>query len=1343
GATSSSVDGSENITNAVIGINSPVAPETLLSNQSVLLAETISDTREDISLQDGIHYLGVPSLNCQFCGAYFWLAEKLVGASRVKRPVYGICCQRGRVTVPLLQQTPPYLDGLLAVSDGQSSKHFRTHSRSYNAAFSFTSFGAKIDNRILNSRGPFSLVLCGENYHLMGSLLPLPGQPPKYAQLYVFDPSEEVDHRLANFSGPNRQLLPTIMNGLQLMLDETNVLVQSFRRIHDSLSNPENSNLRLRIVGSRVVGARQYELPTACDTRHVPNTRKREHVTRREYYCFRLQYRDSEGTTLIRGGKVLQHFCIDVWTTIEEDRLRYVRDHQKELRADMYKGLLEAFQQGDHNAGGMGNVILPSTFTGGPRYMHQLYLDATAICQCFGNPDLFITFTCNSQWPEITNSFSEIVGLKSEDKPMIVARVFNLKVKALKNDLKKGQYFGRSIAAISAELPDPSIDPQGFSAVTRFMVHGPCGEDRPNSPCMEFGQCKKKFPKTFCSETTYDDNGYVTYKRRDTGIVVDRSGVLLDNRFVVPYNRSLLVKYQAHMNIELCHKGRLIKYLFKYVTKGPDRSSVVANVQRIDEVSQYLDCRSISCYEAVWHLFEFHIHERYPPVVRLAVHLDGEQTVAFQRNEPLPRIVSRRSAGCTTLTEWFKLNQRCVDARKYTYAEIPNHFVWDEKECDWHPRKKGFAVGRVVYIHPKREQVFYLRILLTKICGALSYEFLRTVNGVLYPDFKEACRVLGLLSTDDEWDAVMYEVSRWGQPRLVRNVFISLLMFCQVSNPSILLEKWFEAMSDDFAYRAREIASNGQLDPPQYSLRDQVLDSLQSLLASYSTDLTHFNLPLPNPRSYDSPTPSFLYPHVNYDRGQQSEQAESYRSRLNPDQMLAYTSVMHSVDNSIGGLFFLYGHGGTGKTYLYNTIVSEIRSRGLIVLVVASSGIAATLLPDASTAHSRFKIPIEVHHTSTCMVKKGTELAEIIKATSLIVWDEAPMIHRLSFEAVDRTICDIMDVPLSGPGYKPFGGKSVLLGGDFRQTLPVIPEGSRSDCLNASLTRSPLWPFCKLLRLSANMRINSSPANREPIFKELLFAEWVLAVGDGSLPPQIGDKFSDPDSIMIPQKFIVNPGSDAISSIVQAVYTQFGNSYKSLEYIKARAIVTPTNKVVSKLNDHIMSLVPGEQRTYFSTLSFNGVPEHAITLKEYIPIMILRNLNPSLGLCNGTRVLITKLGHHVLQGIVIGGFFEGTMVAIPRIVLEITEHRWPFTLRRRQFPVRTCYAMTINKSQGQTMDCVGIYLPKPVFSHGQLYVAVSRVRSADGLHILIGDSGTNFDSTTKNMVYREIFDDLQ
>ncbi|CAN1844885.1 ATP-dependent DNA helicase PIF1 [Linum perenne] len=305
-----------------------------------------------------------------------------------------------------------------------------------------------------------------------------------------------------------------------------------------------------------------------------------------------------------------------------------------------------------------------------------------------------------------------------------------------------------------------------------------------------------------------------------------------------------------------------------------------------------------------------------------------------------------------------------------------------------------------------------------------------------------------------------------------------------------------------------------------------------------------------------------------------------------------------------------------------------------------------------------------------------------------------------------------MNTPLSGPQYSPFGGKTVLLDGDFRQTLSVVPKGSREDNINASLPRSYLWNFCTLLHLQLNMRINSFG---------MLFSEWVLAIGNGTVPA---------------------------------------------EYIKARAIVTPTNAVVSEVNNLLLDQIPGSSKKYYSadslsttnsntatlqteypleflnSLSFNGVPEHILDLKPYVTVMLLRNINPLAGMCNGTRILLTHLGDYVLRGLIVGGNLEGTIVAIPRIVLDVTDTKWPFTLKRRQFPIRICYAMTINKSQGQTLDHVGLYLPKPVFSHGQLYVAISRVRSTDGLHVLIQNPNSVAEDATRNIVYHEILAEI-
>jgi hypothetical protein len=141
-----------------------------------------------------------------------------------------------------------------------------------------------------------------------------------------------------------------------------------------------------------------------------------------------------------------------------------------------------------------------------------------------------------------------------------------------------------------------------------------------------------------------------------------------------------------------------------------------------------------------------------------------------------------------------------------------------------------------------------------------------------------------------------------------------------------------------------------------------------------------------------------------------------------------------------------------------------------------------------------------------------------------------------------------------------------------------------------------------------------------------------------------------------------------------------------------------------------------------------------------MPVILLRNLNQAMGLCNGTRLMITRLADYVFEATVMTGLAVGQSVCIPRIVLNASNPEWPFVFQRRQFPVRVCYAVTINKSQGQTLKKVGLYLQSPVFTHGQLYVAVSRVTSPEGLKILVAEEDGSCGSQTRNIIYKEVLD---
>ncbi|KAL5560737.1 hypothetical protein UlMin_036948 [Ulmus minor] len=486
---------------------------------------------------------------------------------------------------------------------------------------------------------------------------------------------------------------------------------------HQGILKVNKTQKELFCQGQDIVNPQRIHSATELlenETKVLQMKRKRNMVSCREYYCYKLQIRSIYKSILLLSGRLLQQYVVDIYVKLETQRLDYLRNNQAEIRAELYQGIIDSIHIGENQGSKVGKrIILPATFIGSPRDMRKRYMDAMALVQVFGKPDIFLTITCNPNWSEIKEELEPYE--QPQNRPDLVARIFRSKLEELKNEIFKKQIFGPVAAYVyviefqkrglphahfliilksnskiiapeafdtfvSAEIPNINQYPYLHSTVIKHMMHGP----------------------------------------------LKVRGHYLDNQWVVPYNPYLLAKFNCHINVEICSTIKAVKYLYKYIYKGHDRIAFHINSKNnkkdIDEIQNFQSARWISPPEAVWRIYSFILNENHPSVYTLQLHLENQQLITFKKTDKLNRIIDNDFASRSMLTEYFNMNKTNEKAKALLYNQFPEHFVWNQRDKFWMPRKKGHVIGRIVTTNPSEGERYYLRLLLNHIRGATCFK---------------------------------------------------------------------------------------------------------------------------------------------------------------------------------------------------------------------------------------------------------------------------------------------------------------------------------------------------------------------------------------------------------------------------------------------------------------------------------------------------------------------------------------------------------------------------------------------------------------------------------------------
>ncbi|XP_063635211.1 uncharacterized protein LOC134805963 [Cydia splendana] len=564
------------------------------------------------------------------------------------------------------------------------------------------------------------------------------------------------------------------------------------------------------------------------------------------------------------------------------------------------------------------------------------------------------------------------------------------------------------------------------------------------------------------------------------------------------------------------------------------------------------------------------------------------------------------------------------------------------------------------WVAPNRGEQFYLRVLLA-VYPCRSFDDLIRLGGAGCSTFQEAARAVGLADDDSEYRRSMQEAQTFMTAPRLRHFFVMLAV--NGIPVASLWDQFKDQLSEDFIRRF----PSDQID----RAHEKSLVLIGRLLRKHGSRLCDMGLP----EAIDDTT-ELGREYTEYDRAELVGFVEVWLPKLSVGQRAVYDYVHELVTNTehrenSDNAIFVDGPAGTGKTLLLNLITSHVRGDlNGVVLCTASSGIAAQNYPSGMTAHSMFKLPIElVDDLGHWSVTKRSQRGELIRKSDVIIYDEAPMAHKYLIHMLDRSLRDLMD------SEKIFGGKVIIFAGDFRQIPPVVPNArSNSDVINSSVKSSPLWEQLKTFTLTASQRQTSDPE----------FADFLFKLGSNQLPTERVTVGRGVQNLI---DLSVISHVTTLGELIDFVFPI--DDLNEPDLCAGRAILCTHNAGVKEINERVMGRLPNEPMHFFGVdkvvsegpdelffgpealcrIQPNGVPEYDLVLKVGSVCMITRNLSFADGLVNGTKVIVVAVTSPRL--ITVRKPNQHQDYLIPRIQFKAPiDRRSPIEMMRTQFPLQ-------------------------------------------------------------------------